>query len=175
MKRTISIRDESFQVEVDGDLGAAFTLRVADAAHDVKVRRSASERHELTVDGKKVTLRTAADGEGTWVWAAGRAWHVIEPDASPGPRRKKAAVGGNVTPTTPGVVARILVAVGDRVTKGQELVVVSAMKMEMPLVAAAPGVVTAIATEVGANVRPGDVLVEVEPETKHDKEDSVDE
>jgi biotin carboxyl carrier protein len=172
MKRSISIRDESFQVEVDGDPSAGFTLRVEEAEHEVIVRGSEAHRHELVVDGRNEALITARDGEGTWVWAAGRSWYVLEPDASPGRRRKKVGTGGNITPTTPGVVARILVSVGECVDKGQELVVVSAMKMEMPLVAASPGVVTAIATEVGANVRPGDVLVEIE---KDEAEESSDE
>lgn len=174
MKKRVSIRDESVQVELDGDPSASFVLRVDAAAYDVTLRSSEPNRHQLVVDGRNETLVTARDGEGTWVWAGGRAWHV-EPDAGPGPRRKRAGAGGNITPTTPAVLVRILVAVGDRVTKGQELVVVSAMKMEMPLVAASPGLVTAIATEVGANVRPGDIVVEVEPEIEHDKEDSADE
>jgi biotin carboxyl carrier protein len=64
----------------------------------------------------------------------------------------------------PGVVVRILVEVGQRVTRRQALVVVSAMKMETSLVAAHDGVVTGIRTSVGTSVRPGEILVEVQPD-----------
>jgi biotin carboxyl carrier protein len=57
----------------------------------------------------------------------------------------------------------VLVAVGDEVRRGQELVVVSAMKMESRLTAPRAGKVKAIRAAVGASVRPGDELVEIEP------------
>jgi biotin carboxyl carrier protein len=181
MKQKISIRDEELQIDLDGDLKpdatGSCTLRVGGAEHDVSLRRSEAARHELVVDGKNVSLVTARDAEGTWVWAAGRAWHVQDVDTGPGRRKKKAQKGGDVSPKTPGVVARILVAVGDQVEAGQELVVVSAMKMEMPLVAGTSGIVRAIKVEVGANVRPGELLVEIEedPGPPGGKEENPDE
>jgi 3-methylcrotonyl-CoA carboxylase alpha subunit len=63
-------------------------------------------------------------------------------------------------------VVRVLTAVGDRVERGQGLVVVSAMKMEMTLKAPYSGTVRAVNTEVGAQVSPGEVLVEIEPDTE---------
>ena len=55
---------------------------------------------------------------------------------------------------------------GDRVRKGQGLVVVSAMKMEMTLSAPYAGTVTLVSTEAGAKVSPGEILVEIEPEAE---------
>ena len=59
-----------------------------------------------------------------------------------------------VTPPTPAAVVRVLVEVGSEVVKGQGLVVVSAMKMEMTLVAPYSGTVRAVNTQVGAGVSP---------------------
>ena len=59
----------------------------------------------------------------------------------------------------------MLVEIGDEVRRGQELVVVSAMKMESRLTAPRAGTVKAIRATVGASVRPGDELVEIEPAT----------
>ena len=64
---------------------------------------------------------------------------------------------------TPASVVRVLVEVGREVVKGQGLVVVSAMKMEMTLVAPYSGTVKAVNTLVGAQVSPGEILVEIEP------------
>ena len=61
-----------------------------------------------------------------------------------------------------GVVAQVLVAVGDRVDAGQPLVCVEAMKMEMWLHAAAAGTVKAVHAVARASVAAGAVLVELE-------------
>jgi len=57
---------------------------------------------------------------------------------------------------------RVLVEKGQEVVKGQGLVVVSAMKMEMTLAAPYSGTVRAVNTQVGAQVSPGEILVEIE-------------
>ena len=68
----------------------------------------------------------------------------------------------DVTPPMPSVVVRILVKQGDRVKRGQGLIVVSAMKMETTLEAPLNGRVIKINTSVNDKVAPGDILVEIE-------------
>ena len=62
----------------------------------------------------------------------------------------------------PGLVTRILVAVGDEVQDGQSLATVEAMKMENILKAERRGVVKAIAATEGASLRVDDVIMEFE-------------
>ena len=69
-----------------------------------------------------------------------------------------------VTPPMPSVVVRILVAPGDRVEKGQGLIVVTAMKMETTLCAPYSGTVVRINASEGDKVMPGQILVDVEEE-----------
>ena len=61
----------------------------------------------------------------------------------------------------PGRVVRVLVAVGDRVTARQGVVVVEAMKMENELRAPAAGVVKEVLVVPGAAVDAGAVLIVV--------------
>ncbi|MFC7403202.1 urea carboxylase [Citricoccus sp. GCM10030269] len=56
-------------------------------------------------------------------------------------------------------VVRVEVEVGDRVSAGQTLMAVEAMKMEAPVQAASDGVVERVVVEPGAQVAPGAVLV----------------
>jgi 3-methylcrotonyl-CoA carboxylase alpha subunit len=63
----------------------------------------------------------------------------------------------------PGRVARLLVQPGDTVAKGQALLVLEAMKMELPLTAAAPGTVAALRCAEGEMVAEGVELVLLEP------------
>jgi biotin carboxyl carrier protein len=73
-----------------------------------------------------------------------------------------------VTPPTPAAVVRVLVEEGQKVVKGQGLVVVSAMKMEITLSAPYSGIVRAVNTNVGDQVKPGDILVEIEAHAEED-------
>ena len=72
------------------------------------------------------------------------------------------AIGGLEAPM-PGRVTRVAVSVGDSVKRGQELVVVEAMKMENALVAPVDGKVKSLAVKVGDMVAPGPALVVIEP------------
>ena len=62
----------------------------------------------------------------------------------------------------PGLIAQILVAVGDEVQEGQALATVEAMKMENILKAERNGVVKAIAAVVGGSLKVDDVIMEFE-------------
>ena len=62
----------------------------------------------------------------------------------------------------PGLVARIMVAVGDEVQEGQSLATVEAMKMENILKAERRGVVKVINVEPGASLRVDEVIMEFE-------------
>jgi 3-methylcrotonyl-CoA carboxylase alpha subunit len=62
----------------------------------------------------------------------------------------------------PGRVAVVRVVPGQRVARGEELLVVEAMKMENALRAPRDGVVRAVHVAAGELVAPGRALVEVE-------------
>jgi 3-methylcrotonyl-CoA carboxylase alpha subunit len=66
----------------------------------------------------------------------------------------------------PGVVLKILVKVGDVVTKGMPLVILEAMKMEHAIVAPSEGTVTAINCREGEMVQPGFDLVTLNAERR---------
>jgi biotin carboxyl carrier protein len=68
----------------------------------------------------------------------------------------------NVVATMPGRVARVLVAAGDRVTAGQPVVVVEAMKMENEMRAPKDGVVRDVSVQEGMAIEAGTVLVVID-------------
>lgn len=57
-------------------------------------------------------------------------------------------------------ILRVDVEVGDRVSKGDTLVVLESMKMEIPVLSEEPGTVSVIRIAAGDAVSEGDVLVE---------------
>lgn len=133
------------EVEVVEVSEAEVLLRVGDALRRVAFAEGPSGSW-ASVDGRSRLVREAGRGR------RGPAGLDEEP--------------GAVTPPFPATVAKVLVAPGDRVEKGQALVVVTAMKTEMTLAAPRPGRVSKVSAEVGASVGPGDVLVEIEEESE---------
>ena len=66
-----------------------------------------------------------------------------------------------INSSMPGKITEIKVKVGDAVTKGQELLTIEAMKMQMPVTSTQDGMVSDIKVEVGNSVKKGDPLVEL--------------
>jgi biotin carboxyl carrier protein len=62
----------------------------------------------------------------------------------------------------PGTVVKVLVRTGERVEKGQELLVVEAMKMEFKMTAPGPGIVKTVRKREGDPCEAGEVLCELE-------------
>ena len=118
-----------------------FDARPQGAAHRVYVVR----------DGNRVMAQV--DGRDYNLTVVGR--------AASGASSEHAADGGLEAPM-PGRVTRVAVSVGDKVKKGQELIVVEAMKMENALTAPDDGVVASLTVKVGDMVAPGSALVVIE-------------
>ncbi len=130
----------------------------------VTVKAACTDRMHLQVGDKSFNFSVVRVDDGAWIWCNGRA-RLVQ-DASTVERRKTrgpVSTPGQVTPPTPAAVVKVLVEAGQGVIKGQALVVVSAMKMEMTLAAPYDGTVIAVNTRVGAQVSPGEILVEIDP------------
>lgn len=68
---------------------------------------------------------------------------------------------GEVGAPMKGEVVEMKVAVGDKVIKGQNLAVLSAMKMEMVVQAPSDGVIRAIVVKKGQKVEGDDLMIEI--------------
>lgn len=174
MQYSVRIGDEQTQIDAtppDGDGHLRMTAREQTreltmrsiGAHHVQVTAKPSPASPTAPAPTPVTenVFVARGDDGVWVWVAGRARLVQEVAERRARRGPGADVGQSVTPPMPAVVTKVLVELGQTVDKGQALVVVSAMKMEMTLTAPHAGQVSAIRTEEGAKVNPGDILVDV--------------
>ena len=75
------------------------------------------------------------------------------------PATDSSAAGGAVKAPMPGTVLSIGVAAGDKVTKGQTLLILEAMKMENQIMAPIDGVIKEINVTQGVSVNAGDILV----------------
>lgn len=66
-----------------------------------------------------------------------------------------------MTAPMPGTILDILVTEGQRVNKGETVIILEAMKMENEIAAIADGVVSKIYTSKSATVNAGDLLLSI--------------
>jgi 3-methylcrotonyl-CoA carboxylase alpha subunit len=115
----------------------------------------------LVQDGVACRLAYAAvDGARAWVFLDGRA-HVVDL-APPDDRRVAPALADEASALAspmPATVVQVLVKAGDRVARGDLLVTLEAMKMELPVVAPRDGVVRAVLCRPRDLVQAGAPLV----------------
>ncbi|TMD60793.1 MAG: ATP-grasp domain-containing protein [Chloroflexi bacterium] len=119
--------------------------------------RSVAEPHEWTIDAEPAAC--ASRRERSWVWHRGEAFEL---ETGPRERTQDVVAGADLAAALPGVVVAVNGRAGDRVERGQTLVIIEAMKMELPVRAPRAGTIRAIRCAVGEQVDRGQRLVELE-------------
>ena len=148
--------------------------------HEVEVRSSA-EGSTVVVDGTMFTLDVSPVSPGTFILCrdgvvetfhcvrVGRTIHLswrgsiyrleeADEESLSGHRPPPGALEAPM----PGKIIAVRVGVGDRVARGDEVLVVEAMKMENAVRAPRDGVVKAVRVTVGDTVAAGHVLAELD-------------
>jgi biotin carboxyl carrier protein len=140
------------------------------------------DQQTVTIDGIDGTWTTTARADGRWtvtngdIAATGAAlktpggtWvgldgtvALAQVDSASARPRARTSDADALRPPMSATVVRIHVAVGATVAEGDPLVVLEAMKMELPIRAPRAGVVTAIHCREGELVTPTTVLVDLE-------------
>lgn len=112
------------------------------------------EIYTVSVEGQSYTVTVAAGGDITGLIAVGDAAQTTV--ASP-------SVGGGESVVAPlgGIICKVLVKPGQKVTLGQTLCVLEAMKMETEISSFKAGTVAAINIQAGDMVAVGDILMTV--------------
>lgn len=141
-------KDEIFEVD-----GVEVTARVTPTG-GVRFEGEAGER--------RAAVFVISQGDRVLAQVGGRAYDLRVLSRQTASLSAHATLEGGLEAPMPGRVTRVNVAVGDAVRKGQELIVVEAMKMENALHAPVDGMVKSLAVAVGDMVAPGPVLVVIE-------------
>ena len=118
------------------------------------------------LDGGGVDVRYAGQRQVVQIFPRGEVMHVFGPDGATQiteldvlSHAGEAGEGGRLTAPMPGKVVSIAVKAGDKVSKGQALAVMEAMKMEHTIAAPADGVVAEVLYAPGDQVTEGAELL----------------
>jgi biotin carboxyl carrier protein len=118
---------------------------------------------------RRWTVAVAGPTDSQWVWIDGQVARLeprtVEPpnvgSQKSSPARQR-STRDDLTAPMPATVIRIAVDVGASVGRGDTLIILEAMKMELPIRAPRDGTVKAIHCATGELVQPGVNLIELE-------------
>ena len=161
MKFSFEHNSESISVELTTN-GGFYRATVGDKTANVEILQAKDGKLELLIDGKRVTAYVSSDNANRWVTINGQTLVLTK---SSGARRGSHAghhAAGELTAPMPGQVRALNVSEGDAVTKGQTLLVLEAMKMEIRIHAPRDGIVKRLFVKQSQTVEREQILIEVE-------------
>lgn len=126
------------------------------------VTRIGNGVYRVEIDGRVETVFVAGPRSHRWVHWNGTVFDrpfLQEPSSR---RSERIDAHQSLSAPMPATVRTVLTEPGARVSKGDTLLVLEAMKMELPIRAAADAVVSAVLCREGELVQPGTTLVELE-------------
>ncbi|GGR77332.1 acetyl/propionyl-CoA carboxylase subuit alpha [Streptomyces aureoverticillatus] len=131
------------------------------------IGEASAQRLTLHLDGRTHTFHHSGD----WLGQDGHAWHVQDHDPVEAALTGAAHAGVDaLTAPMPGTVTVVKVSPGDKVSAGQSLLVVEAMKMEHVISAPHAGTVTELDVTPGTTVAMDQVLAVVVPDETTEEE-----
>ena len=149
---TLSVDNKIYEVDIDKVSGEEYSILSEGKSHNVEV---------IPTDDPKIyrvnTIYFAFDVS------------VNDAEARYQQKRKKKDADGTtdtIKSPMPGKVVKVLVSKGDRVEKGQTVVVLSAMKMESEYKAGCDGIVSKVAVKEGDTVDGNQLMVIIGKDVK---------
>ena len=133
------LRPSHYRVTIDG------------ATRHLQVEHRGPFARQLVLDGRRSRALVVPEGVGWRIEIEGSPHRILRADA------------GAVHAPAPAVVVSVTVRPGDEVQAGDRLVVLEAMKMEMPVLAPFAGRVREVLVTPNLQVGPGTALVMIEP------------
>ena len=162
MKTIFELGSQALSVDIiSSGSDKSYRLTIDDKSIDVEIISVKDGKLDLLIDGKRVTAYVSADNAKRWVTVNGQ---TVVLTKSSGAKRRSAGhdQASELAAPMPGLVRAVNVNEGDVVTKGQTLLLLEAMKMEIRVQAPRDAVVKKLFVKQGQTVEREQILIEVE-------------
>ena len=148
---TLQLNGREFDVEVLD----ATSVKIGDAVLHLDADAGGGVRSE----GFRGVAWAAVSGDTRWVFLNGEVFEFQAGERASW--RRASPHHGTLSAPMPATVRRVAVSVGDTVGTGETLLVLEAMKMELPVRSPIDGIIEAVNCREGDLVQPGVALIEV--------------
>ena len=166
-ERIVSVRDANgteYRIVISNERVTVNDVELrAEQIDSAAVWLRRAESSDGSERGARQTLAYAVVSGGVhWVFLGGEVYR-FEADQMAGRRKRSASTAGSLTAPMPATVRRIEAKPGQAVRRGDVLIVLEAMKMELPVRAPADGTIARVNCREGDLVQPGQELAELQP------------
>ncbi|NWF68501.1 MAG: biotin/lipoyl-binding protein [Chloroflexi bacterium] len=159
-------QNETYSVNLERQPDGTYTAAISDSAGRTRRYHFAAQRlahgWRLQLEDRVIGAYTAAVGDERFVFVGGETLTLRLPDKRRRRGASSAGAAAALTAQMPAQVTNVLVAAGDTVTRGQTLLLLEAMKMEIRMAAPLDGTVSRVSVHKGQVVERGQTLVEIE-------------
>mgnify|MGYP001235875394 CR=1 FL=1 len=162
LRQQYPVSDEVFdyRVETQGD-----TVRVNLDGDEIELAVTAQDTQEgrcRTSDGSLHSFCWTWTGNALQLWVDGNLFILEKMESRRQANPESSGRGSDIVAPMPGRVEQILVQPGDSVERGQTVIIMESMKMELEIAAQRDGVVKRVPVERGDQVDRGMRLLELE-------------
>lgn len=156
----ITVDNQTIELNPTGS-GKSYRATLGDETVDVEILGMQDGRLSLLIDGARVTAYVSSDNAKRWVTVNGRTHLLTRQSGSRKSGGGHHHAAGELTAPMPGQVRAVNVNEGEAVTKGQTLMVLEAMKMEIRIQSPGDGMVKKLFVKQGETVEREQMLIEV--------------
>jgi biotin carboxyl carrier protein len=160
MKLTLEHNSQPFSIDLTVS-GGSYRAGVGDRTVKVEILRAEGDRLELLLDGERLTAFVSSDRARRWVTINGQTFVLTKQSGARKSGGGHHHAAGELTAPMPGQVRAVNVSEGDAVAKGQTLLVLEAMKMEIRIQSPQDGTVGKLFVKQGQTVEREQILVEI--------------
>lgn len=158
----LSFEHNSGSISIDlTPSGKSYRVDLGENTVDVEILQAKDGKLDLLVDGKRVTAYVSTQNGRRWVTVNGQTLVLTKSTGTRSRAHGHHHAAGELTAPMPGQVRAVNVNEGDRVTKGQTLLLLEAMKMEIRIQSPQDGLVRKLFVQQGQTVEREQMLVEI--------------
>ena len=169
----LKIKDRIEKVEIQEQNGSVYKVKIGDHTYDIDVIKVENGVYSIIYQGKSTNMEMI-EGDSPNKYVVNTRSNDYEVEIIDAKARYRAANKGElnhgeaiIKSPMPGKIVKLLVKEGDSVSKGDTLIIVSAMKMESEYKSPMDGVVSKIFVKADDTVEGNQPLVEIEPLTEN--------
>jgi biotin carboxyl carrier protein len=141
--------------------GKGFIFEHENKTVDVEIIQAKDGKLDFLLDGKRVTAWVSSDNDKRWVTVNGQTFVLTKSSGTRQGGHGHHHTAGELTAPMPGQVRAVNVSEGDPVNKGQTLMLLEAMKMEIRIQSPQDGIVKKLFVKQGQTVEREQMLVEI--------------
>ncbi len=160
MRYRFQHRDQIYEVSIERE-GGVFVAQVDGRRLEFELIDSQPGILSLRMGGRALTLYWARQGTEQWISLDGCTYRLQRPASRRTSSGSEDSLGESVRAPMPAQVRAVQIAEGERVEKGQTLMLLEAMKMEIQVKAPLEGRVVRLLASDGQSVDKDQLLVEI--------------